>query len=54
MEYYAELLARGRIDLLPKIMEHLKGCPDCEDKYGEVLSCLVASQYEPHLTDPGG
>jgi hypothetical protein len=54
MEYYAELLAKGRVDLLPKIMEHLKGCPNCEAEYGEALSCLVASQSESHLTESGG
>ncbi len=54
MEYYAEMLAKGRTDLLPKIMEYLKGCPDCETEYGEALSYLVAGQYEPHLTEFGG
>jgi hypothetical protein len=44
MEYYAELLAGGNTDLLPKILEHLEGCPNCELEYREVLRRLAASQ----------
>ena len=54
MECCADLLAKGRIDLLPEILEYLKGCPDCEDKYRKELSYLVAGQHEPHLAEPGG
>ena len=49
MEYFAELLAGGDTDLLPKILEHLKGCPNCEHEYREVLHRLAASQTgQPH------
>jgi hypothetical protein len=43
MEYYAELLTRGRVDLLPRIIEHLKRCPHCEGEYRETLRCLTAT-----------
>jgi hypothetical protein len=43
MEYYAELLTRGRVDLLPRIIEHLKRCPYCEVEYREAVRCLTAT-----------
>ena len=60
MEYYAELLAKGSTDLLPEVIEHLKGCPNCEARYREALRHLIASQSEtstaspPDLTEPIG
>jgi hypothetical protein len=50
MEYYAELLARGRVDLLPKIIEHLQECPHCGVQYREALRRLVPSQSETSNT----
>jgi hypothetical protein len=44
MEYYAELLAKGSTDLLPEVIEHLKGCPSCEVRYREELRHLIVSQ----------
>ena len=46
MEYYAEVLARGGVDLLPEIIEHLERCPDCELQHREALRRLIASQSE--------
>ena len=46
MEYYAEVLAMGSTDLLPEVIEHLKGCPDCELQHREALHRLTASQSE--------
>jgi hypothetical protein len=53
MEYYADVLARGGVDLLPEILEHLERCPDCELEHREVLRHLMANQTErsaPPLT----
>ena len=46
MEYYAELLARDGIGLLPEVIERLKRCPDCEPQYRKALRCLRGSQSE--------
>jgi len=46
MEYYAELLARGGVDLLPEIIKHLEGCPDCQLELREALHHLIANQPE--------
>lgn len=46
MEYYAELLAGGNTDLLPKILEHLEMCPNCELQFQDALHCLAADQVE--------
>jgi len=43
MEYYAELLTRGRVDLLPRIIEHMERCPHCEVEYREALRCLTVT-----------
>jgi len=51
MEYYAEMLAKGRIDLLPEIMEHLKGCPDCEDFCRVCIDENGELMYVPVLAD---
>ncbi len=44
MEYYAEQLAWGGIDLLPKILERLSACPECEIECRRALHRLV--EYE--------
>ena len=57
MEYYAEVLAMGSINLLPEVIEHLKGCPDCELQHREALRRLMARQSETGaapLTDATG
>jgi hypothetical protein len=46
MEYYAELLTRGRVDLLPTIIEHLERCPHCEREYRETLRCLATDDKQ--------
>jgi PIN domain nuclease of toxin-antitoxin system len=46
MEYYAEALTRGGVDLLPEIIEHLKRCPDCKLQHRQALRRLMASQSE--------
>jgi hypothetical protein len=50
MEYYAELLDKGSADLLPAVIEHLKGCPRCEVQHREALRHLVAGQSETSTT----
>jgi len=52
MECYAELLAKGSTDLLPDVIEHLKGCPNCEVQHREALRHLIASQSETSTTSP--
>ncbi len=42
MEYYAEKLAVGGADLLPKVQD----CPDCEVNYREALHRLEMNQLE--------
>lgn len=60
MEYYAELLAKGGTDLLPKVLDHLRRCPSCQAQHGEALRRLMASQSETgggsrsDLTESGG
>lgn len=46
MEYYAELLARGGIALLPEVMKHLEGCPSCQTEHRVALERLVRSEGE--------
>ena len=46
MEYYAEVLAKGGGDLLPKVLEHLRRCPSCEAQHREALRRLMATQSE--------
>jgi hypothetical protein len=46
MEYYAEILTRGGVGLLPEITEHLARCPDCALQHREALRRLMASQSE--------
>jgi hypothetical protein len=46
MEYYAEVLAMGSTGLLPEVIEHLNGCPDCELQHREALRRLAAGQSE--------
>jgi hypothetical protein len=50
MEYYAELLARDGVGLLPVVMERLKRCAYCEPQYRESLRCLLESQSETSAT----
>jgi hypothetical protein len=60
MAYYAELLAGGGIGLLPTVIERLKGYPDCETQYREVLRYLQGSHSDtsmaslPYLTESYG
>jgi hypothetical protein len=42
LEYYSELLAQGNVDLLPEVLEHLQGCPECWRVHQEALRCLEA------------
>ena len=46
MEYCAEILARGGVDLLREIIEHLEMRPDCELQHREALRHLAAGQSE--------
>jgi hypothetical protein len=52
MEYYAELLAGGNPDLLPQILKHLEGCPNCELQHREALLRLAAAQSEGSAAPP--
>ena len=49
MEYYAEVLTTGGVELLPKVLEHLRRCPSCQAQHREALERLMASQ-----SDTGG
>ena len=40
LEYYSELLAQGKVDLLPEVIEHLQGCPECWRVHQEALRRL--------------
>jgi len=46
LKYYSELLTLGGPDLLPTIVEHLQGCPDCRIEHQEALRRLEAVQEE--------
>ena len=46
MEYYAEVVAKCGVGLLPKVLEHLKKCPSCKARHHETLNRLMASQSE--------
>ena len=46
MEYYAELLARGGIALLPEVMKHLEGCPSCRTEHSAALERLSSIEGE--------
>ena len=40
LEYYSELLAQGKVDLLHEVIEHLQGCPECWRVQQEALRRL--------------
>ena len=42
VEYYSEFLAQGGADLLPEVMEHLQGCPECWRVHQKALRRLEA------------
>ena len=44
MEYYADVLATTGADLLPKVLDHLRSCPNCRAEHREALHRLMASQ----------
>jgi len=46
MEYYAEVVAKCGVGLLPKVLEHLKKCPSCKARHHETLNRLMASRSE--------
>jgi hypothetical protein len=46
LEYYSELLVRGGADLLPKVLEHLQGCPECRIEHREALRRLEATYIQ--------
>jgi len=46
LEYYSELLTLGGPDLLPSVVEHLQGCPDCQIEHQEALRHLEAIYRE--------
>jgi hypothetical protein len=46
MEYYAEALTDRGVDLLPRVIEHLEGCPDCALQHRDALRGLLAGQPE--------
>jgi hypothetical protein len=46
LEYYSGLLAQGGADLLPEVMEHLQGCPECWIEHQEALRRLEATYRE--------
>ena len=57
IEYYAEGLARSGADLLPKVIEHLKRCPQCELQHRDALRRLLAGRSESNaasLSDAKG
>jgi hypothetical protein len=46
MEYYADLLSTAGADLLPKVLDHLRGCPSCRAQHREALRRLMESESE--------
>ena len=44
LEYYAEVLAKGRVHLLPEVLEHLRRCPRCEAEHSLAPRRLMALQ----------
>lgn len=40
LEYYSDLMFQGGPGLLPVVIEHLQGCPDCRIKHQETLHRL--------------
>jgi hypothetical protein len=46
LEYHSELLAQGGAGLLPKVLEHLQGCPECWSVHHEALRRLEAIHRE--------
>jgi hypothetical protein len=54
-EYYAEILASAGDSLLPKVLDHLKSCPQCSVQHRDTLRRLTKSQSEgggPPQSDP--
>ena len=43
LESYSELLAQGGANLLPEVMEHLQGFPECWSVHQEALRRLEAT-----------
>ena len=46
LEYYSELLVQGGADLLPKVLEHLQGCPECRIEHREALHRLETTYIQ--------
>jgi hypothetical protein len=46
LEYYSELLAKGGDALLPEVMEHVRGCPECRFEHREALRRLEIAYQE--------
>lgn len=46
MEYYAHALAECGPDILPRVLEHLRTCPDCRVQHREALRRLTPDQPE--------
>jgi hypothetical protein len=44
MEYYAEVIAKGGIHLLPAVLDHLRRCPHCEAEHSQALRLLLATR----------
>jgi len=46
LEYYSELLAQRGADLLPDVMEHVQGCPECWMEHRVALHLLELTYRE--------
>ena len=51
-EYYAEVLAGGGERLLPRVLAHLKNCPECSLQHSQALRRLTAIQIAEEGASP--
>jgi hypothetical protein len=54
LEHYAELLAEGGHALIPKVIEHLRRCPECKQQHREALVSLLARCSESSASSAAG
>jgi hypothetical protein len=46
LEYYSDLLTQRGAGILPKVMEHLQGCPECRIEHQEALRRLEITHHK--------
>ena len=50
MDFYAGLLAERGPEVLPDVLQHLRGCPTCSREYHEALHRLEATYGDEKAT----